>query len=90
MELASYHRIGVRGVRRLLKRDAPRLIAREPGPGRKRILLTQADEASVGGPVYLEAQRLDDLIAPLYALYREPSAHAAVLAGQLNYLSAPA
>ena len=76
-ELGSYHRLGERGVRRLLEREDIQLIAREDGPGRKRVLLTEAAEARLGGPVWLEAELLDQLIEPVYALYREPSGHAA-------------
>ena len=84
-ELGSYHRIGRRNVERLLAREEPRLIAREAGPGRKRILLTREDEATVGGPVWLEAARLDALVEPVYSLYREPSGHAVVYAGEVGY-----
>jgi len=76
-ELGSYHRLGERGVLRLLDREDVELISREDGPGRKRVLLTAAAEARLGGPVWLEAAKLDALIDPVYALYREPSAHAA-------------
>ena len=92
-ELGSYHRIGVRNVERLLAREEPRLIAREDGPGRKRIRLTAADEERVGGPVWLEADRLDALVDPVYPLYREPSGHAAVHAldtGYFDTVSSPA
>ena len=84
-ELGSYHRIGERNVRRLLERDDIQLIAREAGPGRKRILLTKEAEARLGGPVWLEADKLDALVEPVYALYREPTGHAARYAIDTNY-----
>ncbi|NJC28162.1 YcaO-like family protein [Neolewinella antarctica] len=76
-ELGSYHRLGERGVRRLLEREDVELISRQDGPGRKRVLLTEAAEIRLGGSCWLETDRLDKLIEPVYALYREPSAHAA-------------
>lgn len=85
MEFASYHRIGYRGVKRLLEREDLDLLSREPGPGRKRILLTAAREEALGGPWYLAAEKLDRIVDPLYALYREPSAHAANVAIETNY-----
>lgn len=84
-ELGSYHRLGERGVRRLLERKDIKLIAHAAGPGRQRIRLTAAAEARLGGPVWLEADRLDALIEPVYALYREPSAYAAPLAIETGY-----
>ena len=88
MELASYHRIGYRGVRRLLERTDIDLIGRQPEPGARRVLLTKELEDQVGGPAYLRTDRLDEIVAPFYALYREPSAHAAVLADERGYFSA--
>ncbi|WP_116127748.1 YcaO-like family protein [Lewinella sp. IMCC34183] len=84
-ELGSYHRLGERGVRRLLERDDITLIAREDGPGRKQVRLTAAAEKRLGGPVWLETDRLDARIEPVYALYREPSAHAARYAIDSGY-----
>ncbi|MCP9236940.1 YcaO-like family protein [Lewinella sp. JB7] len=86
-ELGSYHRIGERGVRRLLERGEPQLIARQPGPGRSRILLSAAAEERLSGPVWLEAGRLDKLVEPVYALYREPSAFAARQAIDTDFLT---
>lgn len=89
MELGSYHRIGYRGVRRLLERDGPPLIQREPGPGRARVRLTAEHEEMVGGPAYLDTAKLDALVDPLYALYREPFGHAAAIAVEQNYFATP-
>lgn len=85
MELASYHRIGERGVGRLLERKELDLIKRKTGNGYKRILLTQEAEERLGGPVWLDAARLDEIVDPYYALYREPTSHAAILAKEQNY-----
>ena len=87
-ELGSYHRLGERGVRRLLDRKDIQLISREDGPGRKRVLLTPDAEERLGGPVWLETDKLDALIDPVYALYREPTGHAARYAIDSGYAAA--
>ena len=80
MEFGSYHRIGARGVERLLEDDPFELLGRSSLPGTAPILLPEATERVLGGPFYLNTARLDRLIDPLYALYREPIAHAAPIA----------
>lgn len=85
MELGSYHRLGYRGAKRLLAREAPRLIAHAPGPGRARVRLTEAHETALSGPLYLDTARLDALVDPLYALYREPFGHAAAIAVETGW-----
>lgn len=84
MELGSYHRIGARGVQRLLDRQDA-LISRTAGAGKARVRLTDAQEEAVGGPCWLDVERLDELVAPLYPLYREPSEHAAPFAQETGY-----
>ena len=87
MEFGSYHRIGYRGVERLLERDPFNLLSRQVGPGNALIRLTEALDRKLGGPFYLNTARLDALIEPLYGLYREPTAHAAPIALEQNYFS---
>ena len=84
MELGSYHRLGARGVQRLLDRD-DELISRAAGAGKARVRLTNAQEEAVGGPCWLDVERLDERVAPLYPLYREPSEHAAPFALENGY-----
>jgi ribosomal protein S12 methylthiotransferase accessory factor len=84
MEFGSYHRIGARGVRRLLGRNDP-LISRQAGAGKEKVMLTRAREEALGGPHWLDTQRLDRLIDPLYPLYREPSGHSAAYAYETGY-----
>ena len=74
-ETMSYHRIGERGAARLLARGSD-LVAREPGPDRRRIRLTAAAEERLGGPAWLDAARVDEIVGGAYPLYREPSSHA--------------
>lgn len=79
-ETMSYHRVGRRGAARLLARGglAPGkgLVGGEPGPDRRRIRLTAAAEERLGGPVWLDAARVDEIVGGAYPLYREPSSHA--------------
>lgn len=84
MELGSYHRLGVRGVQRLLDRQ-DELISRTAGAGKARVRLTNVQEEAVGGPCWLNVERLDERVAPLYPLYREPSEHAAPFAQETGY-----
>ena len=90
MEFGSYHRIGYRGVQRLLREDPFGLLSRKARSGCKRIRLTDGREQELGGPFYLDTARLDALIEPLYGLYREPTAHAAPIALEENYFSSTA
>ncbi|MGB3777255.1 MAG: YcaO-like family protein [Tunicatimonas sp.] len=84
MELGSYHRLGARGVQRLLDRQ-DELISRTAGAGKARVRLTDAQEEAVGGPCWLDVARLDERVAPLYPLYREPSEHSASFARETGY-----
>ena len=85
MEFGSYHRLGERGARRLLDRD-DELLHRTPGEGRARVVLRPDAEERLGGPLYLDVARLDERVGALYALYREPSAHAAQYAIETGYV----
>ncbi|WP_116105720.1 YcaO-like family protein [Lewinella sp. IMCC34191] len=87
MEFASYHRIGRRGVQRLLAEDPFHLLHRKAGRGRKEVRLPDKINHEMGGPFYLDTDHLDEIIDPLYALYREPTAHAAVLAEETGYFN---
>ena len=76
VETMSYHRIGERNARKLLDRGHPlvRHGSDETG-GRKRVRLTEAAEARLGGPVLFDTALADSIVGPLYPLYREPEAH---------------
>ncbi|CAH1000439.1 hypothetical protein LEM8419_01592 [Neolewinella maritima] len=87
MEFGSYHRVGYRGVKRLLADDPFHLLKRAPGPGLALIRLTEARNQELDGPFYLNTSRLDEIIDPLYALYREPTAHAAPIALATDYFA---
>ena len=86
MEFGSYHRIGARGVQRLLARKDT-LISTVSGPGKKRVRLTAEKEKELGGRFWLDTDALDEKINELYPLYREPNAHSAMHALQTGYFS---
>ncbi len=77
-ETMSYHRIGWRGVQALRGRGDP-LIADAQRPGAARVRLRQEDEARCGGPAWFDRARADQIVGPLYPLYREPGCFAAQL-----------
>ncbi len=76
-ETMSYHRLGERGVRRLLERGDRWVGLGEPPAGAKRVPLTRAAEGRLGGPAWLDPAAVDALVGPLYPLYREPNSHTA-------------
>ncbi len=78
-ETMSYHRIGERGVRRLLARGDTWAGLGDPPAGAGRVPLTAAAEERLGGPAWLDPAAVDALVGPLYPLYREPNSHAAQL-----------
>ena len=84
MELGSYHRIGARGVQRLLDRQDP-LINRTSGSGKQRVMLTAEQEETLGGQFWLDTEKLDQQVAALYPLYREPTGHSAAYAYETGY-----
>ena len=77
VETLSYGRVGARNARRLLEREDVRLVVRGEQPvGGRRIHLLPGDEAELGGPLWLDWPGIEELLGPLYALYREPGRHA--------------
>jgi ribosomal protein S12 methylthiotransferase accessory factor len=77
-ETMSYRRIGWRGVRRLRNRADP-LLLDAPREGALRVRLRPEDEARAGGPAWFDAALADQMVAGLYALYRESGPFAAQL-----------
>lgn len=84
METMSYHRIGERGLRRLLDRQSEWVSIGDGRNGMRRVPLTAAAEARLGGPAWLDTEAIDRTVGTLYPLYREPSGHAAQLQLQLR------
>ena len=87
METMSYHRIGERGLRRLLDRQSEWVSIGDGRNGMRRVPLTAAAEARLGGPAWLDIDAIDCTVGTLYPLYREPSGHAAQLQLQLQLQS---
>ena len=79
VETMSYHRIGARGVRKLMERGSPLAGLGPPPPGAAPVRLTQAAEAALGGPAWLDVATVDRIVGALYPLYREPEVHSAPL-----------
>ena len=84
METMSYHRIGERGLRRLLDRQSEWVSIGDGRNGMRRVPLTAAAEARLGGTAWLDTEAIDRTVGTLYPLYREPSGHAAQLQLQLR------
>ncbi|MET0405624.1 MAG: YcaO-like family protein [Cystobacter sp.] len=79
VETMSYHRIGERGVAKLLAREDPLAGLGKPPEGAARVRLTAEAEARLGGPAWFNRKLADQRLGNLYALYREPERHAAQL-----------
>ena len=77
VETMSYHRIGARGVRKLMERGSPLAGLGVPPPGALPVRMPDAAEADLGGPAWLDVAAVDRIVGPLYPLYREPEVHSA-------------
>ncbi len=87
VETLCYHRLGRRGVAKLLARRES-LVGLGPIPdGAKPVRLTQEAEDRLGGPVWFDSARADRIVAQLYPLYREPERHAAQYALETGYFA---
>ena len=81
VETMSYRRLGERNLCRLLARQNadpafPTLAGcGAPPPGASPIALTARARERLGADAWLDAAKLDALMANLYVLYREPSRH---------------
>lgn len=87
VETMSYHRIGLRNVRRLMAQPERLAGVGDPPASAKPVLLTKAAQAELGGPAWLDIAALDQVVGPLYAIYREPGRHAVALMAE-NRLTA--
>ena len=79
-ETMSYRRIGARGVARAIEADDRYAGMGEATGGRLAVRMTPSDQASLGGPAWLDPAEIERIVGPLYPLYREPSSHAVRLA----------
>ncbi|OJH39286.1 YcaO-like family protein [Cystobacter ferrugineus] len=79
VETMSDHRIGERGVAKLLARQDPLAGLGKPPEGAQRVRLTSEAEERLGGPAWFHSRLAEAIVGRLYALYREPERHAAQL-----------
>ncbi len=77
VETMSYHRIGERGVRKLLERGSPLVGLGAPPPGAAPVRLPAGATERLGGPAWLDVAEVDRVVGRLYPLYREPEVHSA-------------
>jgi len=77
VETMSYHRIGERGVRKLLERDSPLVGLGAPPPGAAAVRLPPGAAERLGGEAWLDVAAVDRIVGGLYPLYREPEVHSA-------------
>ena len=80
VETMSYHRIGARGVRKLLDRGSPLVGIGPAPPDALPVRMPAGAEARLGGPAWLDVAAVDRLVGALYPLYREPLVHSAPIA----------
>ena len=77
VETMSYHRIGARGVRKLMRRGSPLVGLGTPPVGAAPVRLPAADAATFTAPPWLDVSAVDRIVGRLYPLYREPEVHSA-------------
>jgi ribosomal protein S12 methylthiotransferase accessory factor len=80
VETMSYHRIGERGVRKLLERGSNLVGLGAPPPGALPVRLPAGAAERLGGPAWLDVTEVDRIVGQLYPLYREPEVHSAPIA----------
>ena len=80
VETMSYHRIGERGVRKLLDRQSPLVGFGAPPPGARKVRLPEGAADRLGGEPWLDVAEIDRIVGALYPLYREPLVHSAPIA----------
>jgi ribosomal protein S12 methylthiotransferase accessory factor len=77
VETMSYHRIGARGVRKLVERGS-KLVGFGPVPeGAASVRLTAEQMAGFPQAPWLDVAEVDRIVGGLYPLYREPEVHSA-------------
>ena len=77
VETMSYHRIGARGVRKLLDRNSPLVGLGAVPAGAAPVRLPAHEAASFPALPWLDVAEIDRIVGRLYPLYREPEVHSA-------------
>ena len=80
VETMSYHRIGERGVRKLMERGSPLVGLGAPPAGAAPVRLPPDAAERLGGDPWLDIAAVDRIVGGLYPLYREPEVHSAPIA----------
>ena len=75
VETMSYHRIGARGVRKLLDMDSPLIAFGEETESLRPVRLPPEEYERFGGVPLLDVAAVDAKVGDLYPLYREPAEH---------------
>ena len=83
VETMSYHRIGERGVRKLMERGSPLVGFGEPPPGTAPVILPRGAAKRLGGSPWLDVAEVDRVVGRLYPLYREPEVHSAPISMEM-------
>jgi ribosomal protein S12 methylthiotransferase accessory factor len=74
VETMSYHRLGARNARRLIAADSPLIKFGAPSATLKPVQMPPEDAERLGHPLF-DTALADQIVGPLYPLYREPEAH---------------
>ena len=82
VETMSYHRIGERGVRKLLDRGSPLVGLGAPPPGAAPVIVPRG---SALGLAWLDVAEVDRIVGALYPLYREPEVHYAPISAEMEH-----
>ena len=80
VETMSYHRIGERGVRKLMERGSKLVGLGAPPAGAAPVRLPPDAAERLGGNPWLDIAAVDRIVGGLYPLYREPEVHSAPIA----------
>ncbi len=88
VETMSYHRIGARGVRKLLERGSPLAGLGEPPAGAAPVRLPADQAATFAALPWLDVAGVDRIVGGLYPLYREPEVHSAPISVKKTRIAA--
>ncbi|PIK73778.1 hypothetical protein CS379_06480, partial [Methylobacterium frigidaeris] len=75
VETMSYYRIGERNTLKLIERDHPLIRFGEPSETLRPVRLTPEALERFGGQPLFDVALADEIVGPLYPLYREPESH---------------
>ena len=88
VETMSYHRIGARGVRKLVERGSPLVGFGDVPAGAAPVRLPADAAETFEGAPWLDVAAVDRIVGGLYPLYREPEVHYAPISMQHQRVAA--